>query len=48
MASFDQEASPVAHEEAPSAPVMDWDTPAISMPEPAQGVHTSNHNSTSV
>jgi len=48
MASFDQEASPVADEEAPSAPDMDWDTPATSMPEPAQGVRTSIHNSTSV
>ncbi len=48
MASFDQEASPVAHEEAPSAPDMVWDAPAISMPEPAQGVHTSIHNSASV
>jgi len=48
MASFDQEASLVAHEEAPSAPDMDWDYPATSMPEAAQGIHTSIHNSTSV
>ncbi|DBB01692.1 TPA: hypothetical protein ACH3X1_000320 [Trebouxia sp. C0004] len=48
MAAFDQDASLVAHEEAASAPDMNWDTRAISMPEPAQGVHTSIHNSTSV
>jgi len=48
MASFDQEVCLVGDEEAPSAPDMDWDPAAISMPEPAQDILTSTHNSTSV
>lgn len=48
MASFDQEVCLVGDEEAPSAPDMDWDPAAISMPESAQDILTSTHNSTSV